>query len=280
MKRLLLLLSLIPVFLWGQNDIYKTDDNLYLNEVHADSGKIKDLDADTIVSDTIYVKKLKNDTADITHLTAGNTTNLITEETWLGDKDFDTSSINNLEATIAKITDSLGLYEDDGYFTIGKSDYTKKYSWFLDGDTMKLYNHNDASENIKYYLDGIVQYSDTVKAVGFVASVIDADKIISDTTTIAADHDSVDVSGHSILCVNTTGGNVTIGGFKGGVLGQHLDIIVINGTNNTILEHQENIGGNSQNLNLPDDGDMTITNSGGARAIFDGQYWIFNSVAQ
>ena len=136
-----------------------------------------------INSDTIYVDTLYADTAYINYSEFGNSTNLITGVTWLGDKNFDSTEINNAEIDVAKITDTLGMVSDDGSFTWYKADGTEMYEWLLDTDTFNLYNHRDASTHAKFYPNGETEFFDTVRALEFYSTgsnVILSDYVFGD----------------------------------------------------------------------------------------------------
>jgi len=163
MKKLIILLSIfIPLILYGQND-----------ETY-----IEALPEETSANDTGIIIFETDSTYKITKSNfLKSTTDMISDSTdWYTDTDdtvrtkndnpvsVSSARVANLAATVAKILDSLGLYEDDGVFTIGKSDYTDMYSWNLDGDTLKLYNHSNAANQIKYYTED-VQFSGAIRTV-------------------------------------------------------------------------------------------------------------------
>ena len=90
------------------------------------------------------------------------------------------------------------------------------------------------------------------------------------------DHSSriytIDVSDTDLVLIDTSGGNVIIGGFTGGIRGQRLDLSVINATGNTTLEHNESTG--NQDVFLASGGDETKTaGHGGWRLVCDGSNW-------
>lgn len=100
------------------------------------------------------------------------------------------------------------------------------------------------------------------------------DRLRSNTTTlsVAGPTDDVDIEGKSVLLVNTSSGDVTIGGFTGGALGQILYVLPSDATNNIILEDEE--GGGNQDIHTATDNDKTITNSGGVTLVYNGSEWI------
>jgi hypothetical protein len=99
-----------------------------------------------------------------------------------------------------------------------------------------------------------------------------------DSNIISASSDGFNVADVSILWVNTSGGNVTIGGLTGGVLGQILYICIINASNNTIIEDDEGTG--NQDIKTVTGADITITNEGGCTLIFTGTTWNMVSIGQ
>ena len=83
--------------------------------------------------------------------------------------------------------------------------------------------------------------------------------------------DNVDVSGTTVLEVNTVSNNVTIGGFTGGVQGQILYLIKTVTANSLVIEHNE--GGGSQDIFFTESSDKTITNYGGVTLYCNGTSW-------
>jgi hypothetical protein len=91
------------------------------------------------------------------------------------------------------------------------------------------------------------------------------------TTIIATGGDAIDVTGLSIIFVNSTTGNRVIGGFANGVLGQTIRIIKTTTNNNIILEHFESSG--TQKILTPDTVDLTLAMYGGVELVCDGVAW-------
>lgn len=84
--------------------------------------------------------------------------------------------------------------------------------------------------------------------------------------------DDVDVEGVDILFIDTSSDNVTIGGFKNGKEGQGLLVVVIDNSNNLVLEHNE--GGGDQDIFLNGNDDVTLTATyGGFMLVCDGDNW-------
>ena len=95
--------------------------------------------------------------------------------------------------------------------------------------------------------------------------------ITEDIVSISSDSDAVDVAGKGIVSVNTSGGNVTIGGLANGVLGQSVDILKPGAANSLILEHNEPTG--TQKMVLYGGADLTFNLYGGIRLRFTGSNW-------
>ena len=106
-------------------------------------------------------------------------------------------------------------------------------------------------------------------------SLIDGGKatgaIINATKTITSGGDAVDATGINVLFVDKSSGNVTIGGFTGGVAGQVLHVVSTDTANNLIIEHNE--GGGNQDIHVGN-GDITYTATcGGLTLVCDGTNW-------
>jgi hypothetical protein len=83
--------------------------------------------------------------------------------------------------------------------------------------------------------------------------------------------DNVDVSDTTVLEVDTSSNNVTIGGFTGGVQGQILYIVKTNTANFIQLEHNE--GGGSQDIFLTTGSDERVVGYGGYTLYCNGTSW-------
>ena len=83
--------------------------------------------------------------------------------------------------------------------------------------------------------------------------------------------DNVDVSGTTVLEVDTSSNNVTIGGLSGGVQGQILYIVKTNSANFIQLEHNE--GGGSQDIFLTSGSDDRVVGYGGFTLYCNGTSW-------
>jgi hypothetical protein len=98
-----------------------------------------------------------------------------------------------------------------------------------------------------------------------------------DSNIIGTSSDAVNVKNASILVVNTTAGNVTIGGFVNGYLGQILYVTAGDEVGNIIIEDDEGTG--NQDIKTNTGSDVTITNGGGVTLVFTGTTWRMVSVA-
>jgi len=86
--------------------------------------------------------------------------------------------------------------------------------------------------------------------------------------------DNVDVSDTTVLEVDTSSNNVTIGGFTGGVQGQILYIIKTDTANRLKLEHEETpFSGTSQKIYVTSGADETILGYGGWTLYCNGTAW-------
>ena len=83
--------------------------------------------------------------------------------------------------------------------------------------------------------------------------------------------DNIDVSDTTVLEVDTSGGNVVIGGFTGGVQGQILYIVKTDTANFIQLEHNE--GGGSQDIFLTTGSDERVVGYGGYTLYCNGTSW-------
>lgn len=92
-----------------------------------------------------------------------------------------------------------------------------------------------------------------------------------DSFSSAGPTDNIDVSGTTVLEVDTSGGNVIIGGFTGGVQGQILYIVKTDTANFIQLEHNE--GGGSQDIFLTSGADERVVGYGGYTLYCNGTSW-------
>ena len=86
--------------------------------------------------------------------------------------------------------------------------------------------------------------------------------------------DSIDVSDTTVLEVDTSSNNVTIGGFSGGVQGQVLYIVKTDTTNFIQLEHNESpAAGSHQKIFLTSGADERVVGYGGYTLYCNGTNW-------
>lgn len=98
------------------------------------------------------------------------------------------------------------------------------------------------------------------------------ERITSGTKTITASSDDLDVSGVNIVFVDTTGGDIILGGLTGGVNGQLLHFAVIgNFSNNIKFEHAEGIGGSQDFMNYTTNDERILR--GGIAFVCNGTNW-------
>jgi len=92
------------------------------------------------------------------------------------------------------------------------------------------------------------------------------------TVTAAGPTDDLDVTGIEIIYIDTNSNNVTLGGLTGGILNQQINIVIIDATNNSVIEHAEATG--NQDFYLESGGDETKTATyGGWQFVCDGTHW-------
>jgi len=84
--------------------------------------------------------------------------------------------------------------------------------------------------------------------------------------------DDLDVSGVNTVFVDTSGGNVILGGTVGGVDGQQLNIVVHDKTNNFTIENEEGVNQEFV-LHAGADEVMTAEYGGWTFVNMDGDHW-------
>ena len=94
---------------------------------------------------------------------------------------------------------------------------------------------------------------------------------VSATVSTAVHQDAYDVSGKTIIAVDTSSNAVRFGGFANGVKGQIIHIIPVAIGNDWILEHLESSG--TQKIYLEEAGDVSNNNYGGISLYCDGSNW-------
>ena len=104
-----------------------------------------------------------------------------------------------------------------------------------------------------------------------IMSDLTAEVYVSGVVTITSSSDAVDISEASIVFVNTTDGDIVLGGFDGGVTGQIIFITIIDATNRFTIEHDEGTG---EEIFLNNGGDVLFNQVyGGTVLIFNGTAW-------
>jgi len=95
--------------------------------------------------------------------------------------------------------------------------------------------------------------------------------ISSAQKTCSSSSDAFDVTGVNSVLVNTSGGNVVLGGLSGGVVGQKLVITHHTLGNSVTLEANEAEG--TQKFMIVDNSDETLSSYGGWTLVCDGTNW-------
>lgn len=91
------------------------------------------------------------------------------------------------------------------------------------------------------------------------------------TKTQSSDTDALDVAGIGVVVVNTSAGNVTIGGLANGVYGQPVLIIKSSSANSMIIENNEATG--TQKIITNTGADLTFGNYGAVLLVYLGTFW-------
>lgn len=92
-----------------------------------------------------------------------------------------------------------------------------------------------------------------------------------DFIDISSDSDNVDVQGVGVITVDTSGGNVTIGGLANGFTGRVVHIVKRAAANTLIIEHNEAAG--TQKILTSTGADVNITGYGGMTLFCYGTTW-------
>lgn len=90
--------------------------------------------------------------------------------------------------------------------------------------------------------------------------------------------DAFDVSGATSFMVNTTNGNIVLGGLSGGVQGQIVYLAKITSSNSLTVEHNEVTG--TQKIICPAGVDLIFNSYGGLTLLCNGTTWYVVSMAQ
>jgi hypothetical protein len=152
----------------------------------------------------------------------------------------------------------IGHGAGDNYATIEGAVYLGKWAGYGEQTDNKLHIANNLTESL-------IEGDFANKWVR-----INGATILS-RRSIASGGNAIDVSGISLLSVDTSAMNRTIGGFTGGVEGQKLTILKPYDSFNLILEHRGLYGW--EDIRTPDSNFFTIGSHGGVELIFEGGEW-------
>jgi len=145
------------------------------------------------------------------------------------------------------------------------------YSGYLDGTTR--YRNlwiGDGKNNLVMIIDG----SDHRVGIGVASphSTLEVNGAISSAqVTCSSSSDAFNVAGVNSVLVDTSGGDVVLGGLAGGVTGQILVITHHTLGNNVTLEASEAEG--TQKFMIVDNTDETLSSYGGWTLVCDGTHW-------
>ncbi len=134
---------------------------------------------------------------------------------------------------------------------------------------VSIYDGDGTTETIRLHGDGKIGIGTTSPT-----TTLDVEGTVSYKHTAfstAGPTDNVDVSGTTVLEVDTSSNNVVIGGFTGGVQGQILYIVKTDTANLIQLEHNE--GGGSQDIFLTTGADERVVGYGGYTLYCNGTSW-------
>ena len=98
--------------------------------------------------------------------------------------------------------------------------------------------------------------------------------LVQNTVTLTGSSDSTNVAGVNVIALNTVSGNITVGAFIGGSVGQVLQVVKTTNGNTAKLEH--NKGTANQNIFLSSTADESIVSKWGGWTLvcITGGYWI------
>jgi len=115
--------------------------------------------------------------------------------------------------------------------------------------------------------EDMVGINNTAPSVALdVTGAIASGTLIHSTTGVT---DNLDITGVNTVFVDTTNGDITLGGLVGGVDGQYVFIVKIVAANDLTLEHLEGVGGDTDDFFMHQTLDEII-DAGGVPLVFDG----------
>jgi len=147
-------------------------------------------------------------------------------------------------------------------------------------DGGRLHMYDGGTLKVSLYTDGTDNFINAGNVgIGLTAptTTLDVEGTVSykhTAFTTAGPTDNVDVSDTTVLEVDTSSNNVTIGGFSGGVQGQVLYIVKTDTTNFIQLEHDETpAAGSHQKIFLTSGADERVVGYGGYTLYCNGTNW-------
>lgn len=171
--------------------------------------------------------------------------------------------IINPENDCSKINLAGKLYVDKTNSRVGINDSTPSYDLDVTG--------------VGRFTGNII--ADSKIGIGLTSptTTLDVEGTVSYKHTVfstAGPTDNIDVSDTTVLEVDTSSNNVTIGGFTGGVRGQIIYLVKTNTTNFIQLEHDESpTSGTSQKIYVTSGADERVVGYGGWTLYCNGTAW-------
>ena len=127
----------------------------------------------------------------------------------------------------------------------------------------QILNDLEVKNNVKFLKDLTIYGDLNLKGSTIVG--------VASTVTTATHQDAYDVSGITIIPVDTSSNVVRFGGFANGVNGQIIHIVQVGTGNNVVLEADESSG--TQKIKLSEDGDKNWDDYGSFSLFCDGTNW-------
>lgn len=226
-------------------DGIRTDEPFYFSTPGTtnDEGKIE------IVSNNVEISNTYNGGY---MLFKCNTTGGIPKTLMKLDPDLDNGAVQLCDSRIYIRTVGLNSYLDSLY---GDSNFRN----LMSSGIMRFRTRNASA----VFKDSLLLNPDTETA-DFLA-------ITESSVVINASSDAVNVRGIGIVYIDTSAGDVTIGGLANGAVNQPIEIIKTESANNLIIEHFEPTG--TQKMILNAGIDVTLSVYGGMKLRYNGVNW-------